>query len=50
LDAIPLGRWDDLTIKELLNLLNVLASSSNSPRSKPWWTIFSVAPASALTS
>jgi hypothetical protein len=24
LDAIPLGRWDDVMIKELLNLLNIL--------------------------
>jgi Type ISP C-terminal specificity domain len=24
LDAIPLGRWDDTMIKELLNLLNIL--------------------------
>jgi hypothetical protein len=41
LDAIPLGRWDDLMIKELLNLLNVPrrtrahAASRGGPYS-PW--------------
>jgi hypothetical protein len=51
LDAIPLGRWDDLMIKELHNLLNVLGFLVElAPTQQPWWTIFSLASASVLTS